>query len=118
MKVKLLLVILSAFNISFVQTTMLADIAGEIETEFGTYIPYLVDIEPNAPQYVVESDFSNVTNFSDFTFTESQKQKLLENHFVVIPGRTSGPTGYKEIYDIYHEARENDISQFITTESV
>jgi len=118
MKVKLLLVILSVFNISFVQTTMLADIAGEIETEFGTYISYLVDIEPNAPQYVVESDFSNVTNFSDFTFTESQKQKLLENHFVVIPGRTSGPTGYKEIYDIHNEARENDIPQFITTESV
>jgi len=118
MKVKLLSILVIAFKLSFAQTGMLADITGQIETEFGTYIPCLVDIEPNAPQYVIESDFSNVANFSDFTFTESQKQKLLENHFVVIPGRTSGPTGYKEIYDIYNEARENDIPQFITTDAV
>ncbi|HAE87201.1 TPA: hypothetical protein DCG86_04170 [Candidatus Marinimicrobia bacterium] len=118
MKVKLLSILMIAFKLSFAQTGMLANIKGQIETEFGTYIPYLVDIDPNAPQYVVESDFSNVANFNDFTFTESQKQKLLENHFVVIPGRTSGPTGYKEIYDIYNEARENDVPQFITTDAV
>ncbi|MDD5583113.1 MAG: DUF3160 domain-containing protein [Candidatus Marinimicrobia bacterium] len=118
MKVKLLSIMLISFKLSFAQTGMLAEITGQIETEFGTYIPYLVDIEPNAPQYVIESDFSNVSNFSDFTFTESQKQKLLENHFVVIPGRDSGLSGYKEIYDIYNEARESDIPQFITTDAV
>jgi len=118
MKAKLLLIFFIAFKLSLAQTGMLADITDQIETEFGTYIPYPVEIESNAPQYVIESDFSNVSNFSNFTFTDSQKEKLLENHFVVIPGRQSGPTGYKEIYDIYNEARENSIPQFITTDAV
>ena len=102
----------------YAQESMIADITESVETEFGTYIPYLVEIEPDVAQYEIESDFSNVVNFTDFNFTEVQKEKLLQNHFVVIPGRDSGPTGYKEIYDIYNEARENDIPQFITTDAV
>ncbi|MCK4689964.1 MAG: DUF3160 domain-containing protein, partial [Candidatus Marinimicrobia bacterium] len=112
----LMLLILSIF--CYAQESMIADITESVETEFGTYIPYLVEIEPDAAQYEIESDFSNVVNFTDFNFTEAQKAKLMQNHFVVIPGRDSGPTGYKEIYDIYNEAREKDIPQFITTDAV
>jgi len=81
-------------------------------------MPYLVEIEPDAAQYEIESDFINVVNFTDFNFTEAQKAKLMQNHFVVIPGRDSGLFGYKEIYDIYNKARENDVPQFITTDAV
>jgi len=112
----LMLLILSTF--CYAQESMLADITESVETDFGTYVPYLVEIEPDAAQYEIESDFSNVVNFNDFNFTEAQKAKLLQNHFVVIPGREYTASGYKEIYDIYNEARENDVPQFITTDAV
>ena len=118
MKRTILLMLLTLSIFCYAQESMIADITESVETEFGTYIPYLVEIEPDVAQYEIESDFSNVVNFTDFNFTEVQKEKLLQNHFVVIPGRDSGPTGYKEIYDIYNEARENDIPQFITTDAV
>ncbi len=118
MKRTILLMLLTLSIFCYAQESMIADITESVETEFGTYIPYLIEIEPDAAQYEIESDFSNVVNFTDFNFTEAQKAKLLQNHFVVVPGRDSGPTGYKEIYDIYNEAREKDIPQFITTDAV
>ncbi len=118
MKTKLFISLFLILTMSYSQTDMITDITESVETEFGTYIPYLVEIEPDAAQYEIESDFSNVVNFTDFNFTEAQKAKLMQNHFVVIPGREYTATGYKEIYDIYNEAREKDIPQFITTDAV
>ena len=104
--------------VCFSQTTMLADITEEVITDFATYTPYQVEIQPDASQYEIEDDFSNVSNFQDFNFTQSQKEKLLENYFVVIPGREGGYSGYKEIYDIYTEARVNNVPQFVTGDAM
>ncbi len=95
----------------------MANIEDTVGTEFGTYQPYQVDFVPNAPQYEVEPDFSNVANYEEFKFTEAEEEKLLQNNFVVVNGRDEGGTSYMEIYDIYNEARENSVPQFITSDA-
>ncbi|MFQ6091903.1 MAG: DUF3160 domain-containing protein [bacterium] len=97
---------------------MIADITEDVETEFGTYHPYLVTIIPEAEPYTVAPDFSNVVNFTDFTFSAVEESLLAANYFVVSPGRDEGGTGYKEIYDIYNECREKSIPIFVTTDAM
>ena len=104
--------------VSLGQSQMIADITEDVETEFGTYHPYVVEIVPDAEQYTVEADFSNVVNFSDFRFTEAEENLLAANYFVVSPVRDKGGTGYKEIYDIYNECREEGIPIFVTTDAM
>ena len=100
------------------QSQMIADITEDVETEFGTYQPYPVEIVPDAEPYAVEPDFSNVVNFSDFSFTAVEESLLAENYFVFSPVRDEGGTGYKEIYDIYNECRENGVPIFVTTDAM
>jgi hypothetical protein len=97
---------------------MIADITEDVETEFGTYHPYLVEIVPDAEQYTVEPDFSNVVNFSEFDFNDTEKSLLASNYFVVSPVRDEGGTGYREIYDIYNECREHSVPIFVTTDAM
>jgi len=122
MKSKIILFAISLFlfSVAFAQTEMLATIDEPVETDFGIYQPYSVNILPNAPQYQVAADFSNVVNYFHFHsyLTNAEKDKLLQNNFVVISGRESGGTGYKEMYDIYNEAREDNVPQFITSDAV
>ena len=58
---------------------MIADITEDVETEFGIYQPYLVQITPQAMQYTVEPDFSNVENFNDFQFNQTETDILQQN---------------------------------------
>lgn len=118
MKIRYFLIIILIFlRVGQSQDSLLANIEDIVHTEFGIYQPYQVDFEPNAPQYEVESDFSNVANYEDFKFTEAEEEKLLQNNFVVVNGRDDGGTSYMEIYDIYNEARENSVPQFITSDA-
>ncbi|MFB0517242.1 MAG: DUF3160 domain-containing protein [Candidatus Neomarinimicrobiota bacterium] len=98
---------------------MLADITSDVETEFGTYRPYLVDVIPSLEPYTVESDFSNVVNFADYDFSAAEQTLLLQNGFVARfqPNRQQG-TGYKQIYDIYYECRDNQIPIFVTSDAL
>ena len=97
---------------------MIANITEDVETEFGTYRPCFVEMVPNAEPYIVEPDFSNVANISDFTFSTIEENLLAANYFVVSPGRGERGTGYKEIYDIYNECRENGVPIFVTTDAM
>jgi hypothetical protein len=97
---------------------MIADITSDVETEFGTYYPYPVEIEPIAEPYTVNPDFSNVVNVSDFTFSATEESLLAANSFVVSPRRHEGGSSYKEMYDIYSECREHDIPIFVTTDAM
>jgi hypothetical protein len=97
--------------------TALSTIEEPVETGFGTYYPLPVTIEPNALQVQLKNDLSNVVNLSDFELTEAQKVLLRTNHFVVTPAlKPDGETAYNELFDIYVEARDNHIPQFITTD--
>ena len=56
---------------------MIANITEDVETEFGTYRPCFVEMVPNAEPYIVEPDFSNVANISDFTFSTIFSSKTI-----------------------------------------
>ncbi|MFH0883677.1 MAG: DUF3160 domain-containing protein, partial [bacterium] len=110
-----------------VHAQFLADIQEPVETDFGTYTPYAVDVTPSIAPYDVALDLSDVANIEDFTFTDSQLALMVANHFAVIPERADlytglrqSPemTGYRELYDIYGEACEMSIPQFVTTDAV
>ncbi len=107
----LLLLFLVIFAVQ-ASSQMIADITEDVETEFGTYHPYLVDVQPSIPPYSIEADFSNVINYNDFDFTADDESYLLQNAFCV------APSSYLEMYDIYNEARELNIPIFITTDCV
>ncbi len=97
---------------------MIADLRADVATPFGTYHPYLVSVRPTIPAITVAPDFSNVANFSRFQFTENEFHFLRSNHFVVSPRRTREGTGYREMYDIYNEARELGIPILVTTDAM
>ncbi|MBC8400277.1 MAG: DUF3160 domain-containing protein [Candidatus Marinimicrobia bacterium] len=98
---------------------MLADITGDVDTEFGTYQPYLVSITPSLTPYTVAPDFSNVSNYNDFNFTAADDSLLLRNAFMIRfqPNSQYG-TGYRQIYDIYFECRDQATPIFVTTDAV
>ena len=93
---------------------MIADITEDVETEFGTYHPYPVDVVPSAGPYVVEQDFSNVSNFDDFEsiFSDADKDLLAQNYFVVKPSQ------FKQIYDVYNFCKELHLPIFVTTDAM
>jgi hypothetical protein len=103
----------------FFAQNMLATIESPVETEFGTYTPIPVTVEPNAPQIELKNDLSNVINLSDFQLTAEQLMLLKTNHFVVAPvTQTDGQTHFNEIYDVYAEARDRCVPLFITTDAL
>lgn len=103
----------------------LADISDSIKTDFGTYRPYTVTVTPDVPTYTVDPDLGNVANLSDFILNDNQKDRLSQYNFVFIPQRSGfyaeqaeDGNGYPEMYDIYIEAFDRNIPQFITTDAV
>ena len=111
--------LLLIITISLTGQTVLTTINSPVETEFGTYTPVPVTIEPNAPQVQLDDDLSNVVNLPDFELTEAQLAMLRTNHFVVTPSlKEDGKTAFNELFDIYVEARDHHIPQFITTDAM
>ncbi|MCK4416721.1 MAG: DUF3160 domain-containing protein, partial [Candidatus Latescibacteria bacterium] len=110
---KLVSVSILAFCLFFsasVPAQMIANITADVETEFGTYHPYSVDIVPQVPPYTIQPDFSNVSNFGEFSFTDQEKTLLLENGFVAMP------TSYKQLHDVYKMLKESEVPIFVTTD--
>ena len=79
-----------------------------------TDVPYKpLEVKPNAAQYSVKSDLSNVLNYSQFgKFSSEQKQLLQKNGFVV------SPTKEEQLFYIYEKNQYLKIPSFITTDSV
>jgi hypothetical protein len=96
------------------QNQMLATITDDVSTAFATYHPVDVQFTPAIPVYTVESDFSNVENFSHFQndFNETQLELLRKNHFVVKLGN------YSQLYDVYNGATWDSTPVFVTTDAV
>ncbi|MEJ2355260.1 MAG: DUF3160 domain-containing protein, partial [candidate division WOR-3 bacterium] len=92
--------------------SMIADITEDIETEFGTYRPYTVNITPSCSLYAIESGFTNVMNFDSFSFTGVEESLLFQNAFVATP------SSYLEMYDIYNEAREREMPIFVSCDAL
>ena len=87
-------------------------ITDDVAGEFATYRPESVTIQPAARPFTIAPDFSNISNFHQFNFTEEQKQMLLRQGFVAVPGK------YLEMYDVYKECTVEAIPVFVTVDAM
>ncbi len=94
------------------QIPMTVDIRTDISTDFGLYQSYTVNVEPSVIPYQIENDFSNVANFEDFSFTMEEKKLLIRNGFLV------SPSPYREMYDIYNQAKNDQLPIFVTVDAL
>jgi len=75
-----------------------------------------LSISPSAPDYLLPLDLNEVTNFGEveatFYLTESQKQLLQENGFVVIPWHGD------DVVQPYKTLKEREIPIFVTSDTL
>jgi hypothetical protein len=75
-----------------------------------------LSISPDAPDYLLPLDLNEVTNFGEveatFYLTESQKQLLQENGFVVIPWHGD------DVVQPYKTLKEREIPIFVTSDTL
>ena len=90
----------------------LAMITEDVPTSFGTYRPIEVELTAGCRPFTIAPDFSNVSNFDRFEFTEAQQDLLRANGFVAMPSR------FPEIYDIYKDCGKSAIPVFVTVDSM
>jgi len=81
-------------------------------SKFATYEEVPVNISPKVPAYSVSQNLSNVTNASDFTFSDAAKNLLVKNAFVVKPSYNN------EFFPLYESNRYSYTPSFITTDSM
>ena len=81
-------------------------------SKFATYEEVSVNISPKVPAYSVSQNLSNVTNASDFTFSDAAKNLLVKNAFVVRPSYNN------EFFPLYESNRYSYTPSFITTDSM
>ncbi|RKY53468.1 MAG: hypothetical protein DRP89_06165 [Candidatus Neomarinimicrobiota bacterium] len=114
MIISVLIIICGAFSSTTAQSSMIANITEDVQTDFGLYHPYPANFTPNVPTFTVESDFSNVSNFSmiEWMLNSTDSTLLLQNHFTVKKSR------YKQLYDIYNDCTWNGMPIFVTTDAV
>lgn len=81
-------------------------------SKFATYEEVPVNISPKISAYSVSQNLSNVTNASDFTFSDAAKDLLVKNAFVVKPSYNN------EFFSLYESNRYSYTPSFITTDSM
>ena len=81
-------------------------------SNFGNYEETDVDFTPQVEKYAVKEDLSNIINTDDFGFSDSAKELLVKNNFVVVPAYNS------EFYSLYENNRYDYYPNFITTDSI
>jgi len=80
---------------------------------FATYRAVPVALPAAYPAgYALPVDLETLGNYGQFTFTEAQRALLSQNGFVVVPA------GWLEFFQLYEDARYQEIPVFITTDSV
>lgn len=83
-----------------------------LASKFATYEEISVNISPKIPAYSVSQNLSNVTNASDFTFSDAAKNLLIKNAFVVKPSYNN------EFFPLYESNRYSYTPSFVTTDSM
>ncbi len=63
------------------QANSMPRIISNIETEFGTYTPYISDVKPAVKPYIIDPNLNNVSNLNRFQFTEAEKKIACEEWF-------------------------------------
>ncbi|MFH1233582.1 MAG: DUF3160 domain-containing protein [Patescibacteria group bacterium] len=83
-----------------------------LTSKFATYEEALVNASPKIPAYFVSPDLSNISNASDFTFSDVAKSLLVKNAFVVNPAYNN------DFFSLYESNRYSSTPNFITTDSM
>jgi len=83
-----------------------------LASKFATYEEMPVNISPKIPVYSVSQDLGNITNASDFTFSDTAKNLLVKNAFVV------RPSYFNEFFPLYESNRYGHTPSFVTTDSI
>jgi len=81
-------------------------------SKFATYEEVSVNINPKVPAYSVSQNLNNVTNASDFNFSDAAKNLLVKNAFVVTSAYNN------EFFPLYESNRYSYTPSFITTDSM
>ena len=84
---------------------------------FAAYKPVAVNIPAtfNGGDYTLPVDLTGVQYADQIQFSESQRQLLSQNGFVVLPPK---PSEYREFYQLYEAGRYDMHPVFITTDSI
>ena len=93
----------------------ITDTATAFKSRFAEYTPVEVNVTPSVAAYTVAADLSNVSNktdLEDFYLSDSQKELLGGNGFMVKPG------SWMEFFSIYESNRMKMMPSFITTDSM
>lgn len=81
-------------------------------SKFATYEEVPVNINPKIPPHSVDKNLANITNKDDFTFSESARNLLVKNAFIVVPA------DHQEFFSIYENNRYSQLPSFVTTDSM
>lgn len=79
---------------------------------FATYGPLETTVPPSHAGYTLPVDLNNVILDDGFEFSQAQEGLLTHNGFVVSPAE------YLEFFQLYEQARYEELPIFITTDSV
>ena len=84
---------------------------------FAAFKPVAVDIPAtfNGGDYTLPVDLAGVQFADQIQFTETQRQLLSQNGFVVLPPK---PGEYREFYQVYEAGRYDMHPVFVTTDSI
>jgi hypothetical protein len=84
-----------------------------LASSFATYEEVPVSVSPKIPAYSVDSNLSNISNASDFSFLSANLKNLIaKNAFAV------EPSDYNEFFPLYESNRYDYTPSFITTDSI
>ena len=84
---------------------------------FAAFQPVSVDIPAsfNGGDYTLPVDLANVQHLNEIPLSETQRQLLSQNGFVVLPPK---PAEFREFYQIYEQGRYALHPVFVTTDSI
>ena len=90
---------------------------GVYPASFSTFNPVPVNIPPAyaGEDYSLPVDLGQVEGVDTLELTESQKQMLSQNGFVVLPPE---PGQFQEFYQVYETARYGPDPTFVTTDAI
>jgi hypothetical protein len=91
--------------------------AGVYPASFSTFNPVSVNIPAvyAGEDYTLPVDLGQVEGLDTLELTDSQKEMLSQNGFVVLPPK---PGQFKEFYQVYETARYGPDPTFVTTDAI
>jgi len=91
---------------------VIGPIPAEVKTDFGTYRPPAVTVTPSLQARTPSDGLLDVGNLPPFSLTEAEIEALQRNGFVMTP------SGFRQIYALYKDAKERGLPVFVTTDAL